>query len=122
MAADMEAAERLHRVAHAIAAQQSVDRDEAVWLMVVFRELVGEDSAPDPRYMRRAALRRIWWKFYPGMARTTAARLLAVEWRRSVSVKDPLPGTIAECFQRLGRAKIRPVGERQIMDDLDLEL
>ncbi|BCH18865.1 hypothetical protein [Mesorhizobium sp. L-2-11] len=120
----IEAADRLRRLADFIAADRPVDRGEALWLMLMLRDIVesDDDRQPDPRLIRRTALRRIWQNFYPNTPRTTAARLMAVEWRSAAARDDAPAGTIADYFQRLSRSNIRPVSERQIMDDLDYDL
>ncbi|MER9773280.1 hypothetical protein [Mesorhizobium sp. M0220] len=120
----IEAAERLRRLADFIVADRPIDRGDALWLMLMLRDIVELDDnrPPDPRLIRRKALRRIWHNFYPTTPRTTAARIMAVEWRNATTKDNALAGTIADYFQRLSRSSIRPVSERQIMDDLDYDL
>jgi len=79
----------------------------------------------DARRQRRAILRWIWVAHFPGVARTPAAALIADAWQAweltagtSEAGAAP-PGSLADLFQRLAGAGIRPCRRRIIVDDLD---
>ena len=73
----------------------------------------GDDRA---KVERKAALRAVWRALYPGEQRTTAARLIAVEWAAHAA-GHPIPQDRACAYERL--AGFRPVAWRTIADDLD---
>lgn len=76
--------------------------------------------SPDPRSIRRVVLRQLWRRHFFGVARTTAARLLAAAWAEwEPHDEAELPGTLGEGFARLARLGVAPLQWRQIADDLD---
>ena len=80
------------------------------------RGLAAADGDARARVARKAALRAIWRVRYFGMARTAAARLIAVEWA-AVAAGHDVPADVAEAYADL--AGIRPISPRAIVDDLD---
>lgn len=105
-----------------LAAADRVDADfprAAAWL----RALAVPMDASDPRSVRRLVLRQLWRRHYGGVARTTAARLLAAAWRGWAPDEEvEMPGTMSDGFARLARLGVAPLGWRQIADDLDADL
>lgn len=92
----------------------------------LLRTAAGQAVIPDPRALRRATLLRITWRHerYRGLVRTTAARLLAADWRawHESGSRVDLPGSVGAEFALLERANVAPVGWRTIADDLDPDL
>ena len=110
----IDRAAKLRAAAEALAASDPLVSD---WLRAAAEAL----RAPDPAQLRRILLHRIWRQHWPGMAKTTAARLMAQEWSdwRRRGKPEGLPGSVAASFAGLDRAGVRPIAERQIGEDLD---
>lgn len=75
----------------------------------------------DAKRQRRAILRWIWVGHFPGIARTPAAALIADAWQawEAGAAGSAAPGCLADLFQRLADAGVRPCRRRIIVDDLD---
>ena len=85
------------------------------------RALAATYADPDPRKLRRYALRRIKWTYYPGMTRTAAAKEIASHWLIWLSDRgDELPDTLGAAFAQMERAGIRRVAYKTICNDLDV--
>lgn len=105
----------LRAVASAVEAGESVDR-----AFETVRTLTAAARPEDPRRLRREMLRRIWYRDFPGLARSAAARLIAVAWREAATRSgEEVPDTLYDRLAALGRAGIRPIAWRMISDDLD---
>lgn len=70
--------------------------------------------------LRKTMLRRYWDRFYPGLKRAPAARMIASDWLLWHPSKDErLPGSRDDFFDRLARQGIGRVEIRTIINDLD---
>jgi hypothetical protein len=114
----IEAVAGFRRIIDVIETGAPLDLPEATRLMLTIAELITPPSS-DRLILRRAVLRRLKERFYPGMAFTAAAQLIASEWR-SVEIEDSqIPGSKADYFARLTRAGVRPIAWRTIAEDID---
>jgi hypothetical protein len=96
-------------------AARSLDADHPA-VAEFLRSLAAQPGQDRARVERRAALRGIWTRLYPGELRTVAARLIAVEWQ-AIAGGFGVPEEIAVAYSAL--AGYRPLAWRAIADDLD---
>ncbi|MER8838467.1 hypothetical protein NKH86_06855 [Mesorhizobium sp. M0913] len=117
----IDAAASFRRISDLIETGAPLDLSEATRLMLTLAELI-TPPASDRLILRKAVLRRIRASFYPGLAFTAAARLIATEWRSVAAHDSQIPGSKSDYFARLTRAGVRPIAWRTIAEDLDYEL
>jgi hypothetical protein len=110
--------DQLRRCAAAVAA----DHPDVAALLI---RLASPPPLPsDPRItIRRRILRAVWRVHFSDRARTRAASAIASAWAAWATYgpteTPPVPGSMADAFERLRRHGIRPLKARQIVDDLD---
>lgn len=89
-------------------------------------KLSGYAAARDPYRVRKALLREIWGQHFDGVARCTAARLIASRWSRFhqawTEAYEPIPGTAEYLFDRLARSGVAPLSTSTVINDLDATL
>lgn len=114
------AVDHLQRILRSLEAGKPVAGEDARVLARLLHWALASPETPDPRRPRRHLLRRAWREHFPDLPRTTAARMLASAWASwSPGPADALPGSLSAIFDRLHRAGFRPIGWRQMADDLD---
>lgn len=104
------------RVAARIAAKNGAPQ-AAAWI----EALLAPITAAELEAVRRATLRKIARTSFPFASRSAAAKAIAGAWQ-AWRLGEETPSDLAEAFDLLTRAGVRPIAWRKIVDVLDPDL